>query len=439
MKRRSWLAALAVVLGAALATTVFAGAGFSRTASPQARKATTIDVLSLWGGSEKDAFIKVTDAFTKKTGIKVQYETARDFIPAIRTRLAAGNPPDVAIVPRPGYLATLAKENAFKNLSTMGFTSSYMKSRYTGGWISLGTVGGKLYGLAVKANSKSVIWYRPDSFKKYHFKIPTKWAQLIALTKAYKAKGLTPWGLGCGPGPSSWTLTDWFENIYARTAGTAKYDNLFAGKLKFTDASVISALQRMTSILNDKYIAGGGVQGALGRSFNSGIAQVFGSNPQAQLYMEGGFVGGIAIGQVNPSLKPGKTIAFFPWVTIDPKRDSPLIGGGDLAAAFKDTPDIRTFLKYLTTPEAGSIWVSTGAVISPNKQVKGGSYPNALVRAEAKQVAAAKIFRFDGSDLMPGALGDTWGSALQDVLQKPSNAKKTMAAFQKEADKAYGG
>ncbi|TML20421.1 MAG: extracellular solute-binding protein [Actinobacteria bacterium] len=174
VKRRSWLAALAVVLGAALATTVFAGAGFSRTASPQARKATTIDVLSLWGGSEKDAFIKVTDAFTKKTGIKVQYETARDFIPAIRTRLAAGNPPDVAIVPRPGYLATLAKDNAFKNLSTMGFTSSYMKSRYTGGWISLGTVGGKLYGLAVKANSKSVIWYRPDSFKKYHFKIPTK-------------------------------------------------------------------------------------------------------------------------------------------------------------------------------------------------------------------------------------------------------------------------
>ena len=437
MKRRSWSVALAVGIGAAVTTTVFAGAGYSRTAGPAARSATTIDVLSLWGGSEKDAFIKVTDAFTKKTGIKIQYETARDFIPAIRTRLAAGNPPDVAIVPRPGYLATLAKEGAFKDLSKMGFTSAYMKARYTSGWTSLGTVGGKLYGLAVKANSKSVIWYRPDSFKKYHFKTPKTWAQLVTLTKAYKAKGLTPWGLGCGPGPSSWTLTDWFENIYARTAGTTKYDRLFAGKLKFTDASVISALKRMTSILNNKYIAGGGVQGALGRSFNSGIAQVFGSNPQAQLYMEGGFVGGIAIGQVNPKLKPGKTIAFFPWVTIDPKRDSPLIGGGDLAAAFKDSADIRTFLKYLSTPEAGAIWVSTGAVISPNKQVKGKSYPNLLVRDEAKQVASAKIFRFDGSDLMPGALGDTWGAALQNVLQKPGNAKQLMTAFQKEADKAY--
>ena len=78
-------------------------------------------------------------------------------------------------------------------------------------------------------------------------------------------------------------------------------------------------------------------------------------------------------------------------------------------------------------------------MISPNKQVKGNSYPNLLVRDEAKQVASAKIFRFDGSDLMPGALGDTWGSALQDVLQKPGNAKKIMSDFQREADKAFGG
>jgi len=425
---------LAVVIGAIAAT-------FAATASskPAARSAGSIEVLSLWGGSEKDAFTKVTNQFTKNTSIEVKFTSARDFIPAIRTRLAAGNPPDIAIVPRPGNLATLAQQGVLKPLNGLGFTTAYLKQNYSGAWTSLGTVGGKIFGLPAKANSKSVIWYKPQSFKQYHFAIPKTWNQLIAIQNKYTAKGLKPWALGCGPGPSSWTLTDWFENIYARTAGTAKYDKLFAGKLKFTDASVISALKRMTSILNDKYIAGGGVQGALGRSFNSGIAQVFGSNPQAQLYMEGGFVGGIAIGQVNPKLKPGKTIAFFPWVTIDPKRDSPLIGGGDLAAAFKDSPDIRTFLKYLTTPEAGAIWVSTGAVISPNKQVKGGSYPNALVRAEAKQVAAAKIFRFDGSDLMPGALGDTWGSALQDVLQKPGNAKKTMAAFQKEADKAYGG
>ena len=88
LKRRSWLVLLAVVLGTVAAT--FAATASSKQA---ARSAGSIEVLSLWGGSEKDAFIKVTDAFTKATGIKVEYTTARDFVPVIRTRLAAGNPP----------------------------------------------------------------------------------------------------------------------------------------------------------------------------------------------------------------------------------------------------------------------------------------------------------------------------------------------------------
>lgn len=435
MKRRSWLV-LAVVVVAGAAGLVASGSYGGKAKPAATKQGKTIKVFSLWGGSEKAAFLKVTARFTKNTGIKVEYESARDFIPAIRTRLAAGNPPDVAIVPRPGYLATLAREGVFKELNKLGLSKSYMQKNYSQGWISLGTVGGKLYGVAVKANSKSVIWYRPDSFKKYKFKVPKTWNQLISITKQYKAKGQTPWAVGCGPGPSSWTLTDWFENIYLRTAGLAKYDQLFAGKLKFTDQSVISALNRMTSIINNNYIAGG-VQGALGMSFIDGMGRVFGKKPDAHLYFEGGFMGGIALDQINKALKPNKTIAFFPWPTINPARDRPLLGAGDLAVAFKDSPEIRRFIKYVSTPQAGSLWVSTGAVISPNKTTPARAYPNVLVRAEAKQVASAKIFRFDGSDLMPGSLGDTWGSALQDVIQKPGDVRDIMSTFQREADKAY--
>ena len=170
MKRRSWLVLLAVVLGAVAAT-------FAATASskPAARKAGTIEVLSLWGGSEKDAFLKVTAAFKQKTGITVNYTTARDFEPVIRTRLAAGNPPEIAIIPRPGVLADLAKQGAVKDLGTMGLSRSYLTARYSPAWIKLGTVNGKIYGVAAKANSKSVMWYRPDQFKKYKLTVPTTW------------------------------------------------------------------------------------------------------------------------------------------------------------------------------------------------------------------------------------------------------------------------
>ena len=428
MKRRSWLVLRAVVLGAI--ASIFAATASSK---PAARSAGKIEVLSLWGGSEKDAFLKVTKAFTQKTNIDVEYTTARDFVPVIRTRLAAGNPPEVAIIPRPGVLSDLAKQGAVKNLGSMGLSSSYMKARYGPAWIKLGTVNGKLYGVAAKANSKSVMWYRPDQFKKYKVKVPKTWAQLVALTKALKAKGATPWAQGA---KDSWTLTDWFENVYARTAGPTKYSGLFSGKVKFTDPTVKRAIQQMLQILNNRYLAGG-VQGALGTGFVDGIGRVFGANAKAQMYMEGGFVGGIATQQVNTNLKPGKTINSFPWPTISPKYDSPMVGGGDLAAAFKDNADVRSFLKYISSPEAGTIWVSTGAIVSPNKQVKSTAYPNLLVRAEARQVAGAKVFLFDGSDLLPGSLADDWGAVLQNAMQNPGKISSLLSDFQKKAAKEF--
>jgi alpha-glucoside transport system substrate-binding protein len=424
LKRRKSLVASAVVVAAlagVTATTI--------SAKPAKRGAGTIEVLSLWGGSEKNAFLKVTDAFTKKTGIKVEYTSARNFIPEIRTRLAAGNPPDIGILPRPGYIGTLAKENAIKPLSSLGLSNAVMRSNYSAGWLTLGSAGGKIYGVPAKANSKSVIWYKPDSFKKYKFKIPKTWAQLLAITKKYKAKGLVPWAVGAGPNQSQWTLTDWFENIYARTAGPAKYQRLFTGKLKFTDASVANAARIMTQIINDKYVLNG-VQGVLGTSFTDSIANVFGTSAKAQLFFEGGFVGGIALQQVNTNLKAGKTINSFPWPTIKPSLDHPIVGAADFAAAFKDSPDVRQFLKYISTSAAGTVWVSTGAVESPNKRVPAKAYPNLLARSEAKQLATAKTFLFDGSDLLPGSFGDTWGFALQDVIQKPGNIKQILSTFQ---------
>jgi alpha-glucoside transport system substrate-binding protein len=412
---------LALVVAAITATAI--------SAKPAKRNANSIEVLSLWGGSEKDAFLKVTAAFTKATGINVQYTAARDFIPDIRTRLAAGNPPDIGILPRPGYIGTLAKQGALKPLSSLGITNAYMKTNYGPGWLALATSGGKLYGVPAKANSKSVIWYKPQSFKQYHFKIPKTWNQLLAITKKYKAKGLVPWSVGAGPSQSQWTLTDWFENIYARTAGPAKYQRLFTGKLPFTDPSVANAARIMTQIINNKYVLNG-VQGVLGQSFVGGIGDVFGTNPKAQLYFEGGFVGGIALQQVNTALKPGKTIADFPWPTIKPSLDHPVVGAADFAAAFKSSPEVTSFLKYISTKAAGTIWVSTGAVNSPNKRVSGSAYPNVLARAEAHQLATAKTFLFDGSDLLPGAFGDTWGFALQDVIQHPGNIKSILSDFQ---------
>jgi ABC-type glycerol-3-phosphate transport system substrate-binding protein len=390
-------------------------------------------VLSLWGGSEKAAFLKVTSAFTKATGVQVKYTTARDFEPAIQTRLTAGDPPDIAIIPRPGDITLYAKQGAIKDLGKLGMTKAYLATHYSKALVSLGTVGGKVVAVPAKGNSKSVVWYHPASFKKYKFKVPNTWAQLLAITKKYKAKGQTPWAVGA---KDSWTLTDWFENVYIRTAGPAKYLSLFTGKTKFTDPTVKKALSMVEQIVQNKYLPGG-VSGALGTAFVDGIGDVFGKKPSAQMYMEGGFVGGIATQQVNTSLRPGKDINEFPFPTINKKWGKPVTYGGDFAAAFKDNDGVRKFLKFITSKAAGTIWVSTGAVVSPNKSVSPKAYPNALVRFESHQIATSKYVLFDGSDLLPGTLADDWGAALQNIVQKPSSTNSVLSAFQTKANKAF--
>jgi alpha-glucoside transport system substrate-binding protein len=290
--------------------------------------------------------------------------------------------------------------------------------------------------VVAKANSKSTVWYKPQSFQKNSFEIPTDFNQLIDITKQYKAKGETPWAAGAQGDDNSWTLTDWFEQIYVRQAGPDKYSQLFeTGEVKFNDQSVKDALNEMLKIVNDQYMAGG-IDTVLGISFVDAIGRVFGKNPKAEMFYEGGFVGGIAIDQVNPSLKPGTDIDFFDFPHIGEGDEGTVVGGGDVASAFVNNEDVAKLLDYLATAEAGRIWVSTGAIASPNKGVTAEDYPNELVSKEAKQLLEAKTFRFDGSDLLPGTLGQNFGTLLQNIIKTPDNMDSLLDNYQADAEQA---
>ena len=428
MRRRlSLLAALALAL--ALAVTA-AGCG----GGDEGGEGTgTVTVLSLWGGSEREAFQKVLAAFTKETGIRTRYETARDFLPVIRTRLAAGNPPMVAIVPRPGIVRDLATAGDIQTLDDLGMDAEEVNQNYSKAWTDLTTIDEEVYGIVAKANSKSVLWYRPDSLQQIGAQPPKTWDELLSLTDQLREEGMTPWAVGAQDG---WPLTDWFEVIYLNQSGPQKYEQLFSGELSFTDQSVKDALTEMTKVINEENVPGG-IERALGTTFVDSIGQVFGERPQAHLYYEGGFVGGIALGDVNPKLKPGQTIDFVPFPTINEQFGQPLLGAGDVAVAFENNDDVTELMEYLSSPEAGRIWVSTGAIVSPNKSVPLSAYPNELVRKEAQQVREAQVFRFDGSDLLPGDLGTEWPTVLQGIIRNPNQMDQLLSDFASRAETEF--
>ena len=431
--RRRWFVPAAVLAAMALALGACGGDDGGGGGGSTEEGDGTVTILSLWGGSEQEAFQKVLDQFTEDTGIKTKYESARDFLPVVRTRLAAGNPPEVAVIPRPGVVAELARDEELIPLEDLGLDPEEINGNYSETWTSLATVNDTVYGVVAKANSKSVIWYKPKSFEQNGFEIPTTWDQLLQITEQYNSKGMKPWAVGAQGRDNSWTLTDWFENIYARQAGNENYTKLFNGELPFNDQTVKDALTEMTKVVNDKYVAGG-IDTALGIGFVDGIGRVFSKNSVAEMYMEGGFVGGIALGDVNPDLKVGEDIDFFPWPTIDETHGNPLVGGGDVAAAFVNDEDVAKLIEYLSTPEAGKIWVSTGAIASPNEGVTADDYPNELVAKEADQLKKAESFLFDGSDLLPGTLGQDFGTLLQNIIKNPDNMDSLLDEYQSQAE-----
>lgn len=373
---------------------------------------TTITVMSLWGGSEQEAFQKVLDAFKTKTGVTAKYESVRqNYATTLQTRISGGNPPDVAIIPGIGFLRQFARQGSLKKLSDLGIDVNALKASYPPGILEIGQVDTTQYAIMVKFNSKSTVWYAPDKFKTLGVQPATDWDGFVKLLADVKAKGQAPLGLGAG---DSWTLTDWFESVYVRQAGPEKYDQLFGGKLAWTDASVQKAVDTMKQALKDDYVAGG-ITAALGRNFTDGIGQAFSTNPQAVMYYEGGFVGGIATGQTNTSLKAGTTIDWFDFPSIGGNKGVTI--GGDVIAAFTTKPGVKEFIQYMTSADSGSVWAGTGAVISPIKSVPASAYPNDLAKREAAQVANASAVRFDGSDLLPSGGGDDMGAALQNAIQ----------------------
>jgi len=401
-----------IALVALLVATACSQSPGTTTPSGSAAAGSTITVMSLWGGSEQDSFQKVLDAFKAKTGVTANFESQRtNYSTILQTRISGGNPPDVAIIPGIGFLRQFARQNSLKKVSDVGVDLNAIKGNYPPGILEIGQVDGTQYAIMVKFNSKSTMWFRPDRFKTLGVTAPTDFAGFTKLLGDIKAKGTAPMGLGAG---DSWTLTDWFENIYAKQAGPDKYDQLFSGKLAWTDASVATAVDTMKQAIKEDYVAGG-ITAALGRTFTDAIGQTFAANGPAAIYYEGGFVGGIATGQTNTSLKVGETIDWFDFPAINNNKTVTI--GGDVIAAFTTKPGVKEFLNYMTTADSGAVWAGTGAIISPIKSVPASAYPNDLAKREAAQVANASAVRFDGSDLLPSGGGDQLGAALQTAIQ----------------------
>ena len=357
----------------------------------------------------EDQLLKDTWApFEKCTGATIKGEFDKTFEAQILVRAKAGNLPDIGIMPQPGLLQTLVKTG--KAVPANQATTDMVDKNFTASWKAYGSVDGKFYAPPQNASMKSLVWYSPKEFKDKSYTVPTTLDELKALSDKIAATGKKPWCAGIGSGEATgWPVTDWMEDFMLRTAGPEEYDKWVNHTIAFNSAEPTAALDAAGEYLkNSKYMNGGlgDVKSIASTTFQDGGLPIL--KGQCSFHRQASFYA--ANWPAGTKVAPdGDVFAFYlPGKTA---TDKPVLGGGEFMLAFRDAPEVHAFQTFV----ASTTWANLaeegggGRAVTPNKNAdpaKCAAKCSEIDRLAIKVLQDPKaVFRFDGSDQMPSAVG----------------------------------
>jgi alpha-glucoside transport system substrate-binding protein len=392
-----------------------------------------LSVMAIWGGDEQASFQAVIDGFTELyPNVSVKYTSGGDNLaPLLSTAVEGGNPPDIAAIGQPGLMADFAEKDAIQPIDDL---RESIVDAFGESVADVGSIDGTQYGVMFKGANKSTIWYNVASFDEAGVEPPETWEDLQEAASTIQAAGITPYSVGVDVG---WPITDLFENVYIRTAGVEKYDQLTRHEIPWTDQSVKDALAVMAEIVGNPDNLAGGTDESLETEMPASVAKVFSDEPEASMVIIGDFAPGVT----ETTLEPETGFNVFAFPSIEGSEPA-VVGGGDIFVEFKDSPAADAFLEYLTTTDAAEIWASRGGFSSPNKNLDTSVYPDEITQTTAGALGEAEIFRFDMSDLQPSAFGGTPGQGLfkafTDFVANPDDIDGITQQMETAAAKAFG-
>jgi alpha-glucoside transport system substrate-binding protein len=395
----------------------------------------TVHVIGSWGGSEQDSFLAMVKPFEDRTGIKVQYEGTRDINAVLTTRVQAGNPPELAGLPGPGQMFQFAKTGKLVALDSI-LDMKAMNDQYPSSWVKLGQYSGKTYSIFIKTALKGLVWYDPKFFDAKGYQPAKTWDQLTALQTKIASSGTAPWCIGLeSAATSGWPGSDWIKEIVLSQSGPQVYDDWWNGKHKWTSPEIKLAYQTFGKVIagNNVY---GGKQTMLATNFGDAAQPMFTASPKCYMHQQASFITDFFT-KYSTAPKPVTDFKFFPLPDINTQYAGAHVVAGDLFGMFKDTSQARQLIKYLTTPEAQTIWVKRGGAISPNKKVNLSDYPDELARSIGQTMTTAQIAKFDAADLMPSAMQSDFFKSVLDYVSDPNSLDSILARLDKTQADAY--
>jgi alpha-glucoside transport system substrate-binding protein len=366
----------------------------------------TVTMLGPFSGDDETRFYNSIHDFELRTGITISYTSSSNFTADISNLVKNGNPPDIADFPQPGLLANFAAQGKVLDLSKI-INSDWLSQNYKQSWLDMATMPGPTgpitAGIWARVNGKDLVWYPKAAFDAAGYKVPSTWSELISLSDQIVTNGDTPWCIGIESGAATgWPATDWIEALMLRTGPVENYDNWVKGTLKFNSPEVHTAISYMTQIwFNNNYVYGGRSSIAT-TSFGNAPLPMFDNPPKCWLHKQASFITSF----FPAGLTPGVDYDFFYLPPISLSYGKPFEVAGDIYAAFNDRPEVRAAIQYFTLGQSLKVWIEAeSGVIAPQNDASLEWYTDPVSKKVAGVMQQSTTIRFDGSDMMPGAVG----------------------------------
>lgn len=94
------------------------------------------------------------------------------------------------------------------------------------------------------------------------------------------------------------------------------------------------------------------------------------------------------------------------------------------------TPQSEALVKYLATPEAGTLIAGTGRWLSPNLNVEDSAYEDPFLQRASQVLVEAQGTYTLGNSLMPQTTVDAFWRAGLDYTQHPEDLDEILATIE---------
>ena len=363
--------------------------------------------VTIWSSIDQpvqDGLQKDLAAKLAADGITVDWQKVEDINKLIMQKIQAKDTPDIVLIPQPGVVGDMVKLGAGLPLDGV-LDMAKVKASMVPGTLETGTINGKLYGLLVSMNVKSLVFYNKKSWDAKGYKAPASLDELNTLTEKIKADGGTPWCAGIESGDATgWPATDWFEDLIMRYGGVDGYNKWVKHETPFNSDLVKQAAGEFEKLMFTDGNVLGGRKAISSTSFGDAGKPMFdAAGPKCWLLKQGSFITGFFPDAIKANLDPN--VGLFALPAAKAGGDNPVLGGGDLAVMLDNSPSTQKAMQALSSVDVGKSAAPGSSYLSPHKDFPVDLYKGTLNQSIAKVAYSASSFLFDGSDLMPGVVG----------------------------------